>query len=116
MIEDYLSTRTQMLSATPMKELLDCRIIPRKFAEALEYNQKLRLCCRKVENMTARLFKSDDRLSVPDIFVATCTCGRSHIRVAHDPVRYGEGETEEEKIANARSILNQPFESGVTYE
>lgn len=95
----------------PMLPLVEAGIVPVKFAECLEHNQLLRPCCRKIENMTARLFKTDPRLPQPDGFVATCSCGRNHIRVRHDPGRFNAAETEAERIARATHILDQPFDS-----
>lgn len=95
----------------PMAALLEAGIVPAKFGECLEHNQLLRACCRRPENMTARLFKSNPRLAQPDGFVATCVCGRNHIRVRNDPVRLGVRESEAEKLARASSILDQPYDS-----
>lgn len=107
--EDWLATKQP--AGFPMLPLLEAEIIPAKFGECLEHNQLLRACCRKPENMTARLFKSNPRLAQPDGFVATCVCGRNHIRVRNDPVRLGVKESEAEKLARASSILEQPYES-----
>lgn len=95
-----------------MQEQLDSGMIPVKFAECLEYNQLIKTCCRQVENMGARLFKTNRRLRYPDMWVATCReCGCNHIRVRHDPVRLGRDETLGERIANSTSILDHPYNS-----
>lgn len=107
--DDWLATKKP--AGFPMLPLLEAGILPAKFGDCLEHNQLLRACCRKLENMTARLYRSDPRLPHPDIFVATCSCGRNHIRVRAEPVRLGVRESEAEKIARATSILEQPFES-----
>lgn len=55
---------------------------PRKYSECLEHNQKINLCCRHMENVTGRLYKTNPNLPGPDLFIATCTCGRNHYRLA----------------------------------
>lgn len=57
-------------------------MFPRKYSECMEHNQKINLCCRHMENLTGRLYKTQPDLPGPDLFVATCTCGRSHYRLA----------------------------------
>ncbi len=114
--EAWLAEKTKVLSFVSMSELLESGIIPKKFADCLEYNNALNSCCRNISNMRARLFKSHEDLPHPDIFVATCKCGRNHIRVRADPVRYGVNHSHEEKLAAATSILHQPYNSGVKYD
>lgn len=101
----------ESLIGFPMKPLVEGGILPVKLAECLEHNQLLRACCRDIGNMTAWLFKTDPRLPRPDGFVASCRCGRNHIRVRCDPVRLGVKESEAEKLARATSILDHPFDS-----
>lgn len=54
---------------------------PAKYGHTMERNQKLNLCCRHMENMTAQVFKTNPRLPGPDLLVATCKCGRKHYRL-----------------------------------
>ena len=72
-----------------MSHVLACRrypvaklahIIPAKYFEALEHNQKLASCCRHPENHEIEAFKSSPDEKLPDIYVFHCTCGRKHRR------------------------------------
>lgn len=58
-------------------------LIPPKYIEALEQNQKIASCCRHPENHTLEAWYSceaeRDR-GMPDIYIFTCTCGRKHHR------------------------------------
>lgn len=57
-------------------------IFPRKYSEALEHNQRIKLCCRHMENVTGQTFKTSTANGGPDLFVATCQdCGRNHYRL-----------------------------------
>jgi hypothetical protein len=56
---------------------------PRKYSECLEHNQKIKICCRHMENVTGRLYKTHPDLKGPDLFIATCgECGCNHYRLA----------------------------------
>ncbi len=58
-------------------------LIPTKFIEALEHNQKIASCCRHPENHDIEAWYSsedDYRKGVPDIYIFHCTCGRQHRR------------------------------------
>jgi hypothetical protein len=57
-------------------------MFPKKYSEALEYNQKINICCRHMENITGRTYKTHPDLPGPDLFIATCICGRNHYRLA----------------------------------
>lgn len=58
-------------------------LVPAKYLEALEQNQKLALCCRHPENHTIEALYSceaeRDR-GMPDIYIFTCDCGKKHRR------------------------------------
>jgi len=68
--------KLQVGPARPME------MFPAKYTWGLERNQKINLCCRHMENVTGRTYKTHPDLPGPDLFVATCTCGRSHYRMA----------------------------------
>lgn len=55
---------------------------PLKYSQALEHNQKLNLCCRHMENLSGQMYKTYTAIDGPDLFIATCTCGRKHYRMA----------------------------------
>lgn len=63
-------------------------LLPAKYVQTLEYNQKLPLCCRHVEESghTAQWFASPtaqvkDEGIVPDILIIRCgACNRKHVR------------------------------------
>ena len=57
------------------------RILPRKWIEGLEQNQKIASCCRHPENHEIEAFKSHPAEILPDIYIFYCTCGRKHRRV-----------------------------------
>lgn len=56
------------------------RIIPAKYIEALEQNQKIASCCRHPENHDIEAFYSREGETAPDIYVFHCTCGKRHTR------------------------------------
>ncbi len=55
-------------------------LLPVKYIEALEQNQKIASCCRHPENHDIEAFKSRPGEDAPDIYVFHCTCGRKHTR------------------------------------
>lgn len=59
------------------------QLIPIKFIERLEQDQKIASCCRHPEYHTLEAWYSseaDRDKGVPDIYIFTCTCGRKHRR------------------------------------
>jgi hypothetical protein len=88
-----------------MTDWMASGLVPVKFSECVEYNQKLNSCCRHIENMTGRVYKTDISLPFPDLFIVTCICGRNHRRLRVDPVN-----------GAPTSIFDHPYESGVHYE
>lgn len=59
------------------------RLLPVRFIEALEQNQKIASCCRHPENHDIEALYScdaDAAKGVPDIYIFHCTCGRQHRR------------------------------------
>ncbi len=61
-------------------KLLKVKLLPQKYLEALEHNQKIAHCCRHPENHEIEAFKSHPNEKAPDIYIFYCTCGRKHIR------------------------------------
>lgn len=58
-------------------------MFPRKWSECLEHNQKIKICCRHMENVKGRTYKTNPNLPGPDLFIATCeVCGCNHYRLA----------------------------------
>lgn len=58
-------------------------LLPPKYIEALEQNQKIASCCRHPENHTIEAWYSCEAqrdTGVPDIYKFKCTCGRTHVR------------------------------------
>ena len=55
-------------------------LLPPKFLEALEQNQKIASCCRHPENHDVEALKSNENEPAPDIYKFHCTCGRVHTR------------------------------------
>ena len=66
----------------PVGEARPMDTFPARYSHGLERNQLLELCCRRMENLTGATFKTDPDLDAPDLFIATCSCGRKHYRVA----------------------------------
>lgn len=68
------------------------RVLPLKYIEGLEQNQKIASCCRHPENHEIEAFYSSeaerwrgkdpdrDMPNPPDIYKNHCTCGRVHTR------------------------------------
>lgn len=55
-------------------------LIPLKYIEALEQNQKIAHCCRHPENHDIEAWFSCETETMPDIYIFHCTCGRRHVR------------------------------------
>lgn len=75
------------------RPLLECMMmIPAKFLWAVIGNEKLEPCCRKPENLTLELRKTQDlpEITFPDLYVFGCECGRKHRRMLANPGRYGD--------------------------
>jgi hypothetical protein len=67
-------------------------LLPVKYFESLEQNQKIASCCRHPENHEVEAWYSsetDRDKGIPDIYKFHCTCGRVHTRfcVGHADVR-----------------------------
>jgi hypothetical protein len=62
----------------PVKKLMG--LLPVKYLEALEQNQKIASCCRHPENHEIEAFKSKPDEKAPDIYIFHCSCGRQHRR------------------------------------
>jgi hypothetical protein len=59
-------------------------LLPTKYVEALEQNQKIASCCRHPENheIEAWFTSEEDRdRGIPDLYVFHCPCGRKHRRL-----------------------------------
>ncbi len=67
----------QLGDAVPMMS------VAKKYCDGLEQNQKIKLCCRHMENVTARFYKTatqPEHLG-PDLLISTCgKCGCNHYR------------------------------------
>lgn len=63
---------------------LPSTLIPKKYIEDLEHNQKIAHCCRHPENHDIEAKYSAPHVKElkqpPDIYIFHCTCGRRHIR------------------------------------
>lgn len=62
----------------PVSRVMD--LLPARFIEALEQNQKIASCCRHPENHEISAFRSSASEPFPDIYKFHCTCGRTHAR------------------------------------
>ena len=74
------------------RALLEClAIIPAKYLWAQITNEKLEPCCRKPENLTLEIRKTQDipEIVEPDLYVMQCGCGRKHRRLLLQPGQYG---------------------------
>lgn len=56
------------------------QLLPVKFIEELEHNQKIASCCRHPENHDVEAWYSSPDEKTPDIYKFHCTCGRVHTR------------------------------------
>lgn len=59
-------------------------LLPIRYLEALEQNQKISSCCRHPENHEIEAWYADadhEARKVPSIYIFHCTCGRRHRRV-----------------------------------
>ena len=81
--------RAKGLGHVPPSHKLACKrypvaklanLIPVKYIEALEQNQKISSCCRHPENHEVEAFYSSESETVPDIYKFHCPCGRTHVR------------------------------------
>ena len=72
---------SQACARHPVAKLFN--LIPIKYIEALEQNQKISSCCRHPENHDIEAKYSCDEekeKGVPDIYIFHCTCGKQHVR------------------------------------
>jgi hypothetical protein len=75
-------------------------ILPIKYIEALEHNQKIASCCRHPENHEIEAWYSseaDRDKGVPDIYIFHCTCGRRHVRFCVGGSQGSGGDTVKEE-------------------
>jgi len=79
-----------IMEARALLECLD--MIPAKYLWAILGNEKLNKCCRKPENLTLELRKTQDlpEITFPDLYVFGCACGRKHRRFLASPGAYGD--------------------------
>jgi hypothetical protein len=66
---------------TPVEKLFN--IIPAKYIEALEQNQKIASCCRHPETHRLEAWfscEAEAEKGIPDIYIFHCDCGRKHRR------------------------------------
>ncbi len=73
-------TRVKACPRHKVSKLLKVKLLPQKYLEALEHNQKIAHCCRHPENHEIEAFKSHPNEKAPDIYIFYCTCGRKHVR------------------------------------
>jgi hypothetical protein len=72
-------TQIRACRRRPVKEVRN--LLPRKYLEVLEQNQKIESCCRHAEDHDIEAFFSRDGEEVPDIYILHCRgCGRQHRR------------------------------------
>lgn len=72
----------------PMHTILDQ--LSAKHVKAIEDNENVKACCRKIENLEVETFKTDPDLAVADMMKFTCTkCGCAHYRAAVSGGRQG---------------------------
>jgi len=58
-------------------------LLPTRYVEALEQNQRIASCCRHPENHEIEAFfscEAERDKGTPDIYIFHCTCGRKHRR------------------------------------
>lgn len=56
-------------------------LLPVKFLERLEHDQKLAHCCRHPENHDIEGLKSNPAEAAIDVYIFHCSCGRQHRRL-----------------------------------
>lgn len=67
---------------SPVKDWLS--ILPPRYTEGLEQNQKVGACCRHPENHEIEAWYANAEQEAkrePDIYIFHCTCGRKHRRL-----------------------------------
>ncbi len=68
---------------TPVGPRRPASAYPKKYRECLEYNQKIKICCRHMENITGQMYKTNPDLPAADLLILTCNvCKCNHYRVA----------------------------------
>jgi len=73
----------QILACPRIKVPKVAAILPPRYIEALEQNQKIASCCRHPEDHEIEAWFStpeEAAKGVPDIYIFHCTCGRKHRR------------------------------------
>lgn len=84
-MDSWQQEKTAHTVACPRSPVKDWRsIIPDRYIEALEQNQKIASCCRHPENHEIEAWYSStvqEAKREPDIYIFHCTCGRRHRRL-----------------------------------
>jgi hypothetical protein len=73
----------QVLACPRIKVPLVMNMLPARYIEALEQNQKIASCCRHPEDHEIEAWYSTQEEAakgIPDIYIFHCTCGRKHRR------------------------------------
>lgn len=77
---DLPSTHVLACPRHPVEKLMRVNLLPVKYLEALEHNQKIASCCRHPENHEIEAWYSSPKETIPDIYKFHCTCGKTHVR------------------------------------
>lgn len=79
-VERWNNPRSHLPICKRVKVATIQHMLPIRYIEALEQNQKISSCCRHPENHEIEALRSNDRQRAPDIYIFHCTCGRKHRR------------------------------------
>lgn len=70
-----------VLACRRMKAAKLTHLLPLKYFERLEHDQKIAHCCRHPENHEVEAWFSnaqDEANGTPDVYIFHCTCGKRH--------------------------------------
>lgn len=83
------------------RRMLDCmHQIPAKFLYAVIGNKENCECCRKAENLSLEIRKTQACVMQADLYVIECDCKRQHIRVLGEPGHFGDPSKSPKYILN----------------
>ena len=95
-----------ILACKRMKVAGLMRLLPARYIEALEQNQKIASCCRHPENHDIEAWfscEAERAKGVPDIYKFICDgCGRTHVRFCLGGNHPGTGEKDNRPFWDVR--------------
>lgn len=89
-VQETRNDESKQVIIMAARKLLEClRIIPAHYLWAQMNLQNAFSCCKKPENLTLEIRKTQESVAEPDLYIMQCACGRKHRRMLAEPGNYG---------------------------